>query len=213
MRQLPLTIPALAAIGVVLVLAVAGYFAVVAPKRREIARLEQQLKTVTAQAAAVANLTPITEDERARWRTIEKQVRDRFVAPEDQFRVLVESGQLARSLGLTVVDLQLQGAGVAPISAAPPAGPATAVVVSPLTPATPAALEVAPLMFPMPANLAANPRVVRLVARHAFRDLVAFLDRIGTGNSYLALQALDVRRVGGHLESDIRLASLRWVQP
>jgi hypothetical protein len=41
---------------------------------------------------------------------------------------------------------------------------------------------------------------------------VTFLERVRSGNAYVALQALDVRRVDTHLESDIRLVSLRWVE-
>ncbi len=117
--------------------------------------------------------------------------------PENQYRLLVDTGQLARSIGLRVTELQLQTPGVAP----GPGSPA---------PATPQA--VASLIFPVPPNLAVNPAVVRLAVRASYRDLVTLLDRIRSGNAYVALQSLDLHRVDNHLESDIRLASLRWVE-
>lgn len=197
---LPLTIPALAAIGVVLIVAVGGYFGLVAPKRRDIALLEVQLRAASAPGAAASAATPITDKERATWKTIQEQVRGRFVAPENQLRLLVETGQLARSTGLSVTELQLQTAAGAPA----PGSPAPRAAAAP----PPAAS----LMFPMPPNLAVNPGVIRLAGRHRYRDLVTFLERVRSGNAYLAVQALEVRRVEDHLESDIRLASLGWVE-
>ena len=196
-RELPLTIPALAAIAVVVVVAVGGYFGLIAPKRRAVAQLEVQLRAAVGPVVP-SDASPITDEERATWKTVQDQVRGRFVKPENQLRLLVETGQLARSIGLTVTELQLQQPGAAPGPGAPPAAAAT---------------PVAALIFPVPPNLALNPAVVRLVVRNSYRDLVTMLDRVRSGNAYVALQSLDVRRVDNHLESDIRLASLRWVEP
>lgn len=197
--RLPLTIPALAAMAAVFIVAVGGYVGLVAPKRREVARLEVQLKAALMPPAAVSTSTPITDEERAMWKIVQQQVRQRFVAPENQLRLLVKTGQLARSVGLTVTDLQIQNTA----TPAPGAPPAPVGVTPP---------PAASLMFAMPPNLAVNPGVIRVTARHRYRDVVTFLERVRSGNAYVALQALDIRRVDTHLESDIRLASLRWVE-
>lgn len=187
-RQLPLTVGALAAIAVMVVVTLGVYVGMVAPRVREIARLEAQWNATRTQTVDAAAGAPITDAERARWRDIEALVRGRFVVPEDQLRVLVEVGQVARATGMSVTDLRLEGD--------TPAGAAQAVV----------------LPSAVPPDLAVNPAVIRLIARHRYHDLVDFLDRVGRGTTYVALQSLDVSRVGDHLESDIRLASLRWAK-
>jgi hypothetical protein len=48
--------------------------------------------------------------------------------------------------------------------------------------------------------------------RHGYRELVDFLDRVGRGNTYVAVQSLDVRRLDRDLESEIRLVSFRWME-
>lgn len=195
MRQLPLTRAALVSLAAVLVVAVGGYFGLVWPARRELVRLQSQLTAMSAQAAGAApTVLPVTDVERASWQNVETRVRERFIVPDDQFRLLVDIAQLARATGMAVTEIQLEGA----VSAQPgQAGPLPTIAL-PLTP---------------PSNLAVNPGVIRLTARHGYRALVDFLDRLGTGNTYVAVQALDVRRVDNVLQSDIRLVSLRWVQP
>lgn len=189
-QQLPLTGAALAAIAIALAIIVGGYFGVVAPRVREVARLEAQLSaTLTKTAAAAEPVTPVTEAERARWREIDTLVRGRFVSPDDQMRVVLDVGRIARETALTVIDLRLETAATGANGGAP-----QDVIL-------PAAL---------PARLALNPGVISLSARHRYSELIDFLDRLGRGNRYVALQSLDVRRVRDHLESDIRLASLRW---
>jgi hypothetical protein len=191
-RQLPLSIGALVAIAVTCVIAVGGYVGVVAPRRREVARLESQLNAVQKIASAAA-VAPITESERTRWREIDALVRGRFVSSEDQLRLVLEIGQAARATGLRVTDLRLEDAG---------GGVGTSA----------GAVQAVTLPSAVPPNFAVNSGVVSLSAHHNYGDLIAFLDRVVRGNTYVALQALDVRRVGDHLESDIRLASLRWTK-
>lgn len=191
-RQLPLTVGALVAIAVTFVIAAGGYFGMVAPRRREIARLEAQLSVALEQTAAAAAVVPITEAERAQWREVDARVRERFVSPEDQLRLVLEVGQVARAAGLTVTDLRLENVG---------GGTATA----------PGVAEVVTLPSAAPPNFSVNSGVLSLSARHAYHNLIDFLDRVIKGNRYVALQSLDVRRVEDHLESDIRLASLRWM--
>lgn len=189
-QQLPLTGAALGAIAIAVAIIVGGYFGVVAPRRREVTRLESQLSATLTKTAAVAEpVTPVTEAERARWREIDTLVRQRFVTPDDQMRVVLEVGRIARETGVMVMDLRLETAATGANGNAP-----QAVVL-------PAAL---------PARLALNPGVISLSARHRYDELVDFLDRLGKGNRYVALQSIDIRRVRDHLESDIRLASLRW---
>ena len=189
-RQLPLTPAALGSLGAVLVVALGGYFGLAWPAGREVGRLEAQLSTLSAQAAGAAQSPPpVTDVERASWQTVEARVRDRFIAPDDQYELLVGLAQLARASGMAVQDIQLEGA-----TAGAPAAPTGVFAV------------------PVPATLATNPGVIKLTVRHQYRALVDFLDRLATGNTYVAVQALDVRRVGNLLQSDIRLVSFRWVQ-
>ena len=61
-----------------------------------------------------------------------------------------------------------------------------------------------------PGNLSVNPGTIRLTARHDYEALVDFLDRVRTGKTYVVVESLDVQRVDDHLESEIRLISLRW---
>jgi hypothetical protein len=134
---------------------------------------------------------PVTDVERASWQTVEQRVRERFIVPDDQWQLLVAIAQLARESGLAVQDIQLEGG--APV---------------------PGATTVAPTSFalPVPPTLALNPGVIRLTVSHQYRALVAFLDRLATADTYVAVQTMDVRRVEGLLQTDIRLVSFRWVQ-
>jgi hypothetical protein len=193
-RELPLTTAALASLAAILVVAVVGYFGLVWPAQRELTRLQSALTAASAQAAGAAvTALPISDVERASWQTVETRVRERFIPSEEQYRLLVEVAQTARASGLAVSDVQLEGAATAPTGQAGQ----LPVIALPLTP---------------PPNLAINPGVIRLSAQHRYRALIDFLDRLGTANTYVALQAIDVRRVGDLLQSDIRLVSLRWVQ-
>ncbi len=180
MRELPLTYGALAAVGLALATAVGGYVGLVAPKAREIAQLESQLKiaspTVPPPAAPAVS---IGDTERQLWRELETRVRARFVAPSDQLRVLEEVTQIASEVGLNLTAAAIQ---------------------------TPQGLR--PLTTP--GSLAVNPGGIRLAARHRYAALVDFLERVRRGRTYVAVESLDVRRIDDHLESEIRLISLRW---
>ena len=192
-KPLPVTTAALVAVAVVLVIAVGGYEGLVASKRLAIAQLESQLDAASRLATAVP-APPVSDAERASWQEIETHVRERFVAPDDQLRLLVQMARLARATGLTVTGLQLQD----PAGAQPSATGKTEQVVT--------------LPFAMPANTTVNPGIISLTARHGYRDLIDFLDRVGHNNPYLAVQSLDASRVDNSLESDIRLISLRWTK-
>ena len=192
-EKLPVTPAAAIAVALVCVIAIGGYFGLVAPQRRAIAQLERQLKAAERSSAGVASEPPISDAERAAWVRVDTDVRQRFVTPEDQHRTLVEVGQLARATGMNVRELLLQNVGA-----------------NPAAPATPAPAMTLP--FPMSPKLAVNPGVIRLVARHRYPDLIDFLDRVGHGNTYVAVQSLDTRRVEGYLESEIKLVSLRWTE-
>jgi hypothetical protein len=192
-EKLPVTPAAAIAVALVFVIAIGGYFGLVAPQRRAIAQLERQLKAAERSSAGVASELPISDAERAAWARGDTDVRQRFVTPEDQHRTLVEVGQLARATGMNVRELLLQNVGALPGA-----------------PATPAPAMTLP--FPMSPKLAVNPGVIRLVARHRYPDLIDFLDRVGHGNTYVAVQSLDTRRIEGYLESEIKLVSLRWTE-
>jgi hypothetical protein len=191
-RQLPLTPAALGSLAVVVLVAIGGYFGLLWTPSREVARLEEQLVSLGAQASAASQAPPpVTDVERASWQTVEQRVRERFIVPDDQWQLLVAIAQLARESGLAVQDIQLEGG--APV---------------------PGATTVAPTSFalPVPPTLALNPGVIRLTVSHQYRALVAFLDRLATADTYVAVQTMDVRRVEGLLQTDIRLVSFRWVQ-
>lgn len=183
--ELPLTKGALATVALLFVIALGGYFGLVAPARREVVRLEAQVNTVSAKlAGATASAVPISPTERASWRQIEGRLQERFVIPEDQLRALAEAVDHARAAGLVVTDVEIQ-------SGAAPGQPVAA-------------------PFVVPANLALNPGIIRLSARHRYAELVDFLDRMDGGIMYVAVEALDVRRADDYLQSEIRLMSLRW---
>lgn len=188
-RQLPLTPAALGSLGAVLVVAIGGYFGLVWPVGREVSRLETQLAAMSAQAAGSAESPPpVTDVERASWQTMEARVRERFLVPDDQYELLVDIAQLARASGMAVQDIQLEGAEPG------------------------AAVPTATFGLQVPPTLVLNPGVIKLSVRHQYRALVDFLDRLGTGNTYVAVQSLDVRRGGNLLQTDIRLVSFRWAQ-
>lgn len=179
-RELPLTTGALAAVGIALATAVGGYVGLVAPKAREIAQLESQLRTgSTTVPPPSAPAVSIGETERRLWRELETRVRARFVAPSDQLRALDDVSQIASRAGLSLTAVAIQNPQV----------------LRPLT---------------TPGSLAVNPGSIRLTARHRYAELVDFLERVRRGRTYVAVESLDVRRVDDHLESEIRLISLRW---
>ena len=183
MRQLPVTKGAFAAVALVLVTGIGGYFALVAPKARAIAQLDLQLKTAPVPTEPpVMSTVSISDAERSLWSELETRVHARFVAPDDQLRALGEVMEQARATGLTVSELGIVNAQAQAVQ-------------SPLTSS---------------ANLTVNPGVIRLTARHRYPELVAFLDGIRRGRRYVAVQGLTVRRVDDHLESEILLVSLRW---
>lgn len=185
-RELPLTKGALATVALIFVIAIGGYVGVVAPAGREARRLEAQAGAVEAKlVGAAAAAEPIGAAERAAWRQIDSRLRERFVAPEDQLRMVAEAVENARAAGLIVTDVEVQAA------------------------SADQKLRTEGL-FAVPANFAVNPGVIRLTAQHRYRELVDFLDRLRGSSLYVTIEALDVRRVGGYLQSEIRLVSLRW---
>ena len=191
-RQLPLTPAALGSLAAVFVVAVGGYFGLVWPAARDVSRLQTQLTALSAQAAGAAQApAPVTDVERASWQAAEQGVRKRFIVPDDQRGLMVDLAQFARSSGMAVLDLQLEG----------------------LKPGatTPAATPTSSFAMPVPPTLAPNPGVIRLSVRHQYRALIDFLDRVATGDTYVAVQSLDVRRVENLLQSEIRIVSFRWV--
>lgn len=191
-RELPLTRAALASLGLVVLVAIGGYFGLMWPPARTVAELETQLAGLSAQAAGLAAApAPVTDVERASWKDVEQRVHARFIVPENQYALLVDLAQLARESGMAVEDVQLEGG---PGAAGAPAAPGAAFAV------------------PLPPTLALNPGVIRLSVRHQHRALVTFLDRLATADTYVAVQQLDVRRVENLLQSDIRLVSFRWGQ-
>ena len=90
-RELPLTTAALVSLAAILVVAVAGYFGLVWPARRELTRLQSQLTAASAEAnGAGVTALPISDVERASWQSVETRVRERFIPSEEQYRLLHE---------------------------------------------------------------------------------------------------------------------------
>ncbi len=185
--ELPLTTSASAVVALTVVVALAGYAAVVLPMRREVARLDAQAKTVLARSAPVAvPIAPISDEERDLWRELESRLRTRFVATEDQLRAVAEVVELASAAGLSVRGLELQ---VRPASAAP---------------------QAASPVFEMPGGFSVNPGTIRLTAYHGYGHLLDFLDRMHRATRYVTVESLDLRRTGDRLESDTRFVTVRW---
>jgi len=185
-RELPVSKGALVAVALVFVIGIGGYFGLLAPTRREVARVQVQLQQVEAKLAGAApGALAISDVERAAWQEIDNRLRERFVAPEDQLRAVAEAVDHARAAGLVVIDVEIQSVGPDPR----------------------ARVDVG---FPVPASFTINPGVIRLTAQHRYRDLVEFLDRLRSAGVYMAIESLNVRRVDAYEQSEIRLVSLRW---
>ncbi|MDO8678133.1 MAG: hypothetical protein Q7R30_06170 [Acidobacteriota bacterium] len=183
MSRWPLTRGALAAVAALIVTGLGAYFGLVAPKAREIARLEPQVNAVAQPFdPPPVSAVSIGDTERGLWDELQMRVRARFVAAEDQPRALGEATALARAAGLDV----------------------TAIALEPAQPQAQAPFA--------PPPLAANVVTIRLTARHRFADLIDFLDDLHHAKIYVVVASLDVKRAGGELESEIRLLSMRWQQ-
>lgn len=180
MRELPLTNGALAAVGIALATAVGGYVGLVAPKARAIAQLESQLKTGSATVQPAA-APAVSIGETERRLWRELETRVRA-------RFVAPSDQL-RALEEMTHTASEAGLSLTAVAIQNPQ------VLRPLT---------------TPGSLAANPGSIRLTAQHRYAELVDFLEHVRRGRTYVAVESLDVRRVDDHLESEIRLISLRW---
>jgi hypothetical protein len=179
-RELPLTTGALAAVGIALATAVGGYVGLVAPQTREIARLESQLK-IGSPAVPPPAAPAVSIGETERRLWRELETRVRA-------RFVAPSDQL-RALDEVTQTAREAGLNLTAVAIQNPQ------VLRSLTP---------------PGRLAVNPGSIRLTARHRYGELVDFLERVRRGRTYVAVESLDVRRVDDHLESEIRLISLRW---
>jgi hypothetical protein len=184
-KRLPLTKGALVALALIVVIALGGYVGLIAPARREVRRLAGEINALSAKLAGEpVSPVPISPSERASQRQIEGRLRERFPPPEDQLRAVAEITDHARAAGVVLTDVEILGPGGPGGRGAPPLAP--------------------------PATLALNPGIIRLAARHRYRELVGFVDRLVGSQTYMAVEALQVKRVEDYLESEIRLVSLRW---
>jgi hypothetical protein len=181
-RELPLTKGALAAVGIALATGVLGYVILIVPKTREIAQLESQLKLASL-AVPAATAPAVAIGSTERELWRELEARVRA-------RFIAPSDQLH---ALDEVGRMASDAGLR----------LTAVTIQ-----NPEALR--PLATPE--RLAVNPGSIKITARHRFAELIAFLESLRQAQTYVVLEALDVRRVDDRLESEIRLISLRWEQ-
>lgn len=188
MDRFPLALRALAAVGLVALVGVGGYFVLLAPQLSEVKSLRAQLaQRVDAGRVwqPVPSVSPITEVERQLWDELEKRLRERYSREPELPKAVSMIGNFARSSGMVLVSLELH---------ARDPGPAT----SP------------PSTAPLPPELVVNPSTIKLVAHHRYRDLVEFLERVHRAPVYLAVQSLEVRRVENRLSTEASFASLRW---
>lgn len=179
-RELPLTRRALAAVGIALATGVGGYVTLIMPKAREIAQLESQLRLASAALPAATAPAAVIGD-------TERQLW-RALEARLRARFVAPSDQVR---ALDEVGRMASDAGLRLMAVTIQ----NAQVLRPLT---------------TPGSLAVNPGSIRLTARHRYAELVDFLEALRHGQTYLVLESLDVRRVDDHLESEIRLISLRW---
>lgn len=193
MDRLPLNARAAVAVGLVVLLGAGGYLGILTPKLRELRTLKDQLaREVEAVRSLppVPSVPPITEAERKLWAELEDRLRERYPTEPALPEAVGVVATLARSSGLELVDLEIQ----------PP---------QPVLPAEPGKAPSPPAVQP-PSGFAVNPSTVKLVARHRYRDLVEFLERLSRGPIYLAARSLEVKRVENQLTTEASFDTLRW---
>ncbi len=175
------------AVASVVLLAVGGYFGLLAPRQREVSLLRAQAARAAPPGSArrVDGVAPIGDVERRLWDELEGRLRARYPAEPELPRAMAAIARIAGSAGMELVNLEIQS----PPPAAPPA---------------------ARPLFQPPSELVVNPSVVKLVARHRYRNLVEFLEALAGDPVYVAVQSLDVKRVDDRLTSEMAFVSLRW---
>jgi Tfp pilus assembly protein PilO len=184
--------------GGVIVIAVVAYFGLVAPKLREINVLNGQVRQQKARTTQRPPAPPvaISDAERKLWATLEQRLRERYPSESELPKALASVAQLARGAGMTPLSLEV---------VAPPARAGTPPAAAPPAPSAP--------VFQLPPELAVNGPTIRLVAgSHRYRDLVRFVDGLGTAPVAVAVRALDVKRTDDQLTTEIMLTSFRWAR-
>jgi hypothetical protein len=188
--RLPLNVRALIAGGLVALAAAGGYLGLLAPKYREVKTLKAQLAREVPSREPRASVAPIGEEERKLWRELEERLRGRYPGEPALPKAVGVVAELARASGMELVSLEIQTpqAGLAP-------RPRTALPPPPFQP---------------PAELAVNPSTIKLVARHRYRELVAFVEGLRRVPVYVAVQSLEVKRQDNRLTTEVSFASFRW---
>lgn len=187
------------AAGVVL-LAIAAWFLLVAPKQREVTLLKTQIRHETVRIGQGPPPAPaaISEVERTLWTELETRLRERYPAESDLPKAMAAVSGIARASGLTPVNIEL-------ITVIPPAPGAPAVAVIPGAPPV--------QVFHAPPPLTVNATMIKLVAeKHRYRDLVRFVERLASAPVYVAVRALEIRRTDNELTTEIILSSFRWTR-
>lgn len=186
-----------AAASAIVAIGVVAYFGLVAPKAREIDVLKAQVRQQQARASQRPPVPPVTisDEERRLWAVLEQRLRERYPSEQELPKALAAVAELARSAGMTPIGLEIVGAAAGPRGSTPGApGPVTG-------------------QFSTPPELVANGPTIRLVAgSHRYRDLVRFVDRLGTAPISVAVRALDVKRTDDQLTTEILLTSFRWAR-
>lgn len=185
------------ALGVVL-LGLGGYAGLIVPREREVKALKLQLaRQEPPPLLSDETVPPITEEERKLWRELEGRLRQRFPDDKNLPAALQAVADLARASRMELVALNLQSP-VAAKTPVPSAVPAAAPPPSPLKP---------------PPPLAVSPTVIKLTAFNRYRDLVQFLEGLGSLPVALTVGSMEVKRVEGRLSTEITLVTFRWRSP
>lgn len=193
MDRLPVNVRALAAVGLVVLLGIGGYFGLLAPKLRQVKTLKAQLVREAGAAQSLpqgSSVAPITEPERKLWEELENRLRGRYPGESALPKAVGAVADLARSSGMELVSLEIL---------TPQPGPATGSRTPPPPPP-----------FQPPSELAANSSTIKLVAQHRYGDLVEFLEGLSRIPVYVAVQSLEVKRVDNRLTTEVSFASFRW---
>lgn len=194
LRKLPFRLQVAVVAGVLVLVGIGGYAGLVMPKLREIKTLKAELMRQQPDPAGVEpRFPPITEEERKLWAELEARLRKRYPEEKDLPGALEAVAALARSVRMQLVALSLQS----PSAKAPPGGGSPAG-----TPPAPA-LQVKP-------PLSVSPTTIKVTAVHRYRDLVQFLDGLGSLPVAVAVEAIETKRVNDALSTEMTLRTLRW---
>ena len=192
-RRLPFKLQMGVVAGALALTGIGGYAGLVMPKLREINTLKTQLMRQEPEPAlSEPRLAPISEEERKLWEQLEARLRKRYPEEKDLPGALEAVADLARSARMQLVALNLQS----PVAKTPSGGGASG--------APP------PPPFQVQPPLSVGPTTIKVTAAHRYRDLVQFLDGLGRLPVAVAVESIEVKRVGETLSTEMTLRTLKW---